>query len=200
MPTGGRRVNDTQPEQCILVQGDAGVIKKIDWIVLKEDGDSRLIISKYILDKKAYSDCREAADWNTSSIRNWLNNEFINEAFTKTEQEKIRMAVIKNESGTAESKDTADKVFMLSREEAGSFLYDNNERLCAPTEYAMPDMMVIPSENGASNACWWLRSPGKNKNSACCVRFDGNINFIGDRGADVKRTNIGVRPVRWIRN
>ena len=70
--------------------------KPIEWIVLDKNAKSSLLISKYILDCKAFDyvdietidnisdDEKENfknIDWSTSSLRNWLNNDFLNYSF-----------------------------------------------------------------------------------------------------------------------
>ncbi len=55
----------------------------ISWRILDRKGDNVFVISKYILDCEYYfNDC-----WKNSNIRKWLNNDFLNTAFTKEEQQ-----------------------------------------------------------------------------------------------------------------
>lgn len=61
----------------------------IDWIVLTYDEEKALVISRFILDNKCFNEGFEEADWENSTIRKWLNGDFINSAFSDAEQERI---------------------------------------------------------------------------------------------------------------
>ena len=61
----------------------------IDWIVLTYDEEKTLVISRYVLDNKCFNEGYEEAEWENSTIRKWLNNDFKNSAFSDAEQERI---------------------------------------------------------------------------------------------------------------
>lgn len=64
----------------------------ISWIVLDEVAEnSYLIVTEKALINLAYN--KEAVDtsWETCSLRQWLNNEFIETAFTTEEAENIQL-------------------------------------------------------------------------------------------------------------
>ncbi len=95
----------------------------IEWEVLEEDGDRMLLISRYVLDAMPYNYNIENTDvtWEKSSIRQWLNNDFYNNAFDADEQRGIVKMKLSNPNnvcwGTKGGKDTEDHVFLLSVEE-----------------------------------------------------------------------------------
>ena len=111
-------------------QDKDGTEKPIEWIVMKKEGNQVLLLSKYVLDAKPYNEELEEVTWETSDIRQWLNNEFYTTAFNKAEKAKIQTSLIKNEDnseyGTSGENDTEDKVFLLSKKEAKT-LFSNNE-------------------------------------------------------------------------
>lgn len=45
-----------------------------------------LLLSHDTIDRKAFNEKYESSTWETCSLRTWMNNVFINSAFTKTEQ------------------------------------------------------------------------------------------------------------------
>ena len=100
-------------------QSDPNGKKKepIEWIVLQKDytNNTASLVSKYILDCKCYNDLRENTTWETCSLRNWLNNEFYNMAFSNDEKKRIVSKIIVNEKnyefGTDGGNSTEDKVF-----------------------------------------------------------------------------------------
>ena len=112
-------------------QDKDGTEKPIKWIVMKNEGNQVLLLSKYVLDAKPYNEELEDVTWETSDIRQWLNNEFYTTAFNKTEKAKIQTSLIKNEYN-----DTEDKVFLLSEKEAETLFSNDDERIANPTGYA----------------------------------------------------------------
>lgn len=60
--------------------------EKIEWLVLEVKDGKALVISKYALDCKPYNTSSTNVTWETCSLRNWLNNDFINSAFSATEK------------------------------------------------------------------------------------------------------------------
>ena len=93
----------------------------IEWQVLDVQDGKALVISKYGLINKAYNTVWTHVTWETCSLRKWLNNEFINEAFGVEEQKMIVTTKLSNpnnsEYGTNGGNDTEDKVFLLGIEE-----------------------------------------------------------------------------------
>ena len=121
-------------------QDKDGTEKPIEWIVMKKEGNQVLLLSKYVLDVKPYNEEFEDVTWETSDIRQWLNNEFYTTAFNKTEKAKIQTSLTKNEDnskyGTSGGNDTEDKVFLLSEKEAETLFSNDDERIAKVTGYA----------------------------------------------------------------
>lgn len=61
----------------------------VEWLVLDVQSDKALLLSKYVLDEKAYNDEEIYVTWEGCSLRNWLNNDFTNSAFTKMNKRKF---------------------------------------------------------------------------------------------------------------
>ena len=144
-------------------QDKDGTEKPIEWIVMKNEGNQVLLLSKYVLDAKPYNN-EEWGDvtWETSDIRQWLNNEFYTTAFNKAEKAKIQTSLTKNEDnskyGTSGGNDTEDKVFLLSEKEAETLFSNDDERIAKVTGYAEKSGVYVNEEKVA---WWWLRSPGR---------------------------------------
>ena len=173
-------------------QDKDGTEKPIEWIVMKKEGNQVLLLSKYVLDAKPYNEELEEVTWETSDIRQWLNNEFYTTAFNKAEKAKIQTSLIKNEDnseyGTSGENDTEDKVFLLSKKEAKTLFSNNEEKIAKATEYAEKSGVYVNEEKVAG---WWLRSPGDNSDSAALVNYYGWV--YGD-GIGVNCNVYGVRP------
>ena len=155
--------------------------EKIEWIVLDRDGDNALLISKYALDcmEKQENDKFKDYEWEGWRVRQWLNGAFYDAAFSADEKEYINTTV------TDAEKETEDKVFVLSVEEAKKYYKDRDDRTCEPTEYA-EKQGVYTASNGS--CWWWLRSPG-DYNRVC---WEGSIHS-GDFTKDY--VDFGIRPV-----
>ena len=173
-------------------QDKDGTEKPIEWIVMKKEGNQVLLLSKYVLDAKPYNKEWEDVTWETSDIRQWLNNEFYTTAFNKAEKAKIQTSLIKNEDnskyGTNGGNDTEDKVFLLSEKETETLFSNKEERIAKATEYATKSGVYVNEEKAA---WWWLRSPGDNSKNAAEV---WNYGWVGRSGDDVDCSNDGVRP------
>ena len=173
-------------------QDKDGTEKPIEWIVMKNEGNQVLLLSKYVLDAKSYNEEWEDVTWETSDIRQWLNNEFYTAAFNKSEKAKIQTSLIKNEDnsehGTSGGNDTEDKVFLLSEKEAETLFSNDDERIAKATEYAEKSGVYVNEEKAV---LWWLRSPGCSRDYAAEVSYYG---WINRSGCDVNSYDVGVRP------
>lgn len=83
----------------------------IEWIVLKEDDFSALVVSKNVLFTRRFDP--SSNDWNNSEIRAYLNGDFFRQAFTDEDRKSVVNAFV-------ESRKT--DVFLLSKSEAESYM------------------------------------------------------------------------------
>lgn len=171
----------------------------VEWIVLAKKDDKALLISKYCLDAKEYdkNENNEFVTWETSTLRQWLNSCFINEAFTDEEKALICDTYLQNpdnpEYGTDGGNDTTDKVFLLSIDETSKYLSDKIVRKAEATDYAKDKGIFVSEENGKS--WWWMRSPGSDDLCASCM---GNDGFVHGDGQMIEDRTCGVRPAMWV--
>lgn len=166
----------------------------IEWLVLgiTKDGKSMLLISRYILDCVQYNDEKVGVTWEDSYVREWLNDTFLNEAFTRTEQKYLKEIysemLCNPQYGTSGGNGTRDMVTLLSIEEAEALFASDKDRRCKATPYAKRQGTQV-YESGA----WWrLRSPGQFETSAASVYAGGQIAYAGDSMWDY---GCGIRPV-----
>ncbi len=166
----------------------------IEWLVLANDGNTATLISRFALDCKPYNTEDTSVTWETCTLRKWLNNEFLQTAFTAEEQ-----AFLKTVSVTADKnpdysvyqgKDTQDKVFLLSFDEVNRYFTSDKDRICYPSAYATAQ--GASTRTDGSGCWWWLRSPGIDNNFAALIRYDGSVNTRGDL---VDYANESIRPV-----
>ena len=133
-------------------------------------------------------------------MRIWLNETFMNTAFTTDEQEKILFSEIcadrNPQYDTKQGNSTNDKVFLLSIAEVGAYLSSQSILDCTPTKYAEAlGVHCIKSKDNNPSCRWWLRSIGGDQKSAAVVMPYGNINCSG---STVNHENNAIRPAIWI--
>ena len=183
-------------------EGDGS--EPIEWIVLTADDDNHaLVISKYGLDCRPYNLKNAHVTWKTCTLRAWLNQDFYAVAFGEAEQKAILAKDVDNSLrqgnsawGISGGENTSDNVFLLSYQEAETYLPDAQNRMCIPTDYAIAHNAYTKSsetEEPQTNCWWWLRSPGSSSTRASRVGTNGSR-----AEDDVTQETVCVRPALWI--
>lgn len=174
----------------------------IEWLVLAKEDNKILVISDKALDCKPYNQSRDYVTWETCSLRNWLNNDFINAAFTAEERAMIPTVTVSAdmnpEYNTNPGNATKDKVFLLSIVEAEKYFTSDEARKCVPTEYAISNGASTSdsyTKGGKATCLWWLRSPGFDQFIAAYVNYFGPVLRYGRSVGNVSNS---VRPAMWI--
>ena len=169
----------------------------VEWLVLDVKDGKALVISKYALDRQQYNTSYTDVTWETCTLRKWLNNDFINSAFTDNEKAMIPTVTVSADKNpyysTNPGNETQDQVFLLSITEANKYFSSYSARQCKPTEYAVAGGAYVNSSNGNCN--WWLRSPGDLQNNAASVNDGG---YFGMYSGNVDNNVYAVRPALWI--
>ena len=172
--------------------------ENIEWIVLANEGNRSLLISRYALDCRQYNTAYKDVTWETCSLRSWLNSTFLNAAFTADEQKAIQKTSVDNSKSqgnnncsTSGGNNTTDQIFLLSYAEAGEYFGSDSDRICKPTAYAKTQGVYTYV---SGNCWWWLRSPGTYQNYAAFVSTDGSLGHFNFVYSD----NYAVRPAFWI--
>ena len=176
--------------------------ENIKWLVLAKEKNRILVISDKALDCQEYNSSDTSVTWETCTLRKWLNNDFINAAFSDDEKAMIPTVTVsadKNpEYDTDPGNATKDRVFLLSIVEAEKYFTSDEARMCVPTEYAISNGAWTSdsyTEGGKATCWWWLRSPGYYQYDAAFACIDGDIN---EHGNYVYGGNRAVRPAMWI--
>ncbi len=180
--------------------------EELEWIVMDINEDSMLLLSRYVLVPMRYNEDYVDVTWETSSLRAWLNDEFMNMVFSEEEKERILLTVNENPGNpiydTVGGNTTEDKVFIFSSDEANAYLYTDEQKFvngsAEPTEYAREMGTVLSQKEGyEGRVTWWLRTPGVFQYSAAFVDSDG---YVYPNGAVVNNdTYSGVRPAVCIK-
>ncbi|MBQ5326225.1 MAG: hypothetical protein J6K80_03370, partial [Oscillospiraceae bacterium] len=155
----------------------------IVWRVLDiyNENEKALLVTKDIVALMAFAEGTET--WEDSLVRQWLNNDFINEAFTDEEAAIILSTDItitpNAEYGTSGGNSTTDKVFLLSEAEVNSYFIDGEARR---------------SNYNGELEDWWTITSGEDETSIIIVISEGTILTDGY----MKRQEEGVRPAMWV--
>lgn len=170
--------------------------ERILWQVLDRQPGKVLLVAVEGLFSLAYHSY-EDTDWENSQIREMLNGEFFETAFTQAEKERILLT----ENITQENElyavvgetTTFDRVFLLSAQEAEKYFASDEERGMSPSSMASRQGINYNARLG--NSWWWLRTMGAEKNMAAVVSNEGEIDLKGNR---VNLMAGGVRPAMWV--
>lgn len=166
----------------------------IEWLVLTRMGKKILVISKYCLDNQTYLGATMKGTWDTSILRQWLNDDFINSAFSANEQGIILQSYVPLDTKyhTDSGKETYDKIFLLSMAEAFDYFPSESSRKCKATAYAKAQ----GAQTDRYNYClWWLRTRDRNSLGGEYVDNAGNVYHWG---GGTQTGCEAVRPVMWI--
>ena len=169
----------------------------IEWLVLDRQDNNVLLISRFALDCRQYNNTLSSITWETSSLRSWLNNSFLNEAFSPDEQIKIVTTQVNADKNptysTNPGNNTSDKIFIQSIVETKQYFASDNARQVHATDYAIANGAYLGIDG---NAWCWLRSPGYDSEKAAGIMTSGGIDDFGD---DVYGDVCGsIRPALWV--
>ena len=157
----------------------------IEWQVLDAKDGKLLLISTNAIDAARYSERHTELSWETSDIRKWLNDNFLNEVFTEAEKGIISKTVLTD-------METEDQIYLLSVEEAEHYFPAKEDRICKATSRAISSK--VDRNYGTSACTWWLRTL-RDGSTAIVVEKDGEIM---KNGYGVFDDDNGIRPVMWI--
>lgn len=188
----------------------------LTWTVIDEE--KNLVICNNVIDSQPYNNCLYsisgnfyndengtvyANNWEHSSVRDWLNNDFYSTAFSKTEKAGINTTSISNkcyqtitgETGYEylDSGNTTDSIFLLSYEELINCSVENIN-VSQSTDYAKCQGVETESDS----ATWILRTPTNGPTySINAIRSDDNSS-VGQWYSICTFT--GIRPVFALKN
>ena len=185
------------------------------WLVLERQDDRMLILSEYILFEMAYANRRGSNTWEDSSLRDYLNHDFI---YTFTPEERALIIPVINENpdnprfNTDGGSDTEDLVFILNLEEILKYFGDSGER--RNNGRFINDIYntrrIAPDVNGNDVWSWWVRTPGSESRRVAHVSqagwgtsrgrilVGGARGSIWTEGTTITCRDVGVRPAMWV--
>ena len=183
----------------------------IRWIILAKEEGRKLCIS----DCKPYHRAPEMVTWASCTLREWLNHDFFQAAFSPEEQQRILPTCLTNHREYPQHS-TTDKIFLLDYQQAVDYFEAEDHpitRSALTTPYARSQGGWFLSEEEAGDdeaelawaGTWWLRCPAviptKNPDGLfdvqSCVNYDDYIELYA---AGVEETDVCVRPALWLKD
>ena len=161
--------------------------ESLAWVVLSKDEDKMLLLCRDAIATAQYNSEFSSTGWEQSSVRAWLNGEFLDGVFTEADSARLLPLVDK---GSTEG----SKVFLLSAQEAESLLAERREFAAAVPSQAAEAQGAGLRANGA--VCWWLRDSGFSPKYAAYVNSDGSVNT---QGIYCDNRQFCLRPAIWVR-
>ena len=172
----------------------------IEWMVLEAQNGKVLLISRYGIEARPFHDSAAEVYWEGSDLRAWLNNDFMEQAFSSSERSDILQTTLMNsqydtqdpsEKPAMELSKTRDRVFLLSEEEVKSYLPEEDDRICEASTAVRNSDIKMP--NGKCS--WWLRSSNMEKDGTAQI-VSGTNGQIEDSSCEL--VNV-IRPAMWIK-
>ena len=183
----------------------------IQWRVLDKNDGKLLVISDKALD--CVGSCYEWRQvekpvWATSCARGWLNNYFMQTAFTPAEQARISLSDIHTDPSPGfdndPGPDTQDYVFLLSAQETEQYFPTAESRRVLLSDYVHPHLKMRVNRQGWGTDAtrihgdWVLRSPNKDGFFAYILDYQTLYWTAGDIWYDSVGFEVDVRPAMWI--
>lgn len=162
----------------------------LDWVVLKENGTKKLIITKYCIEAIPYHMEAGKTSWADSFIKEWMDSILFEEIFNEREKNlviNVQLEDTYNSEYETWAEGTESKIFLLSVEELEKNLLNNSTaNIFEWTKYMV--------NRGAATQClgFWLRTPG--------IDYDGAVyakTKYFEKGDGCVNYNF-VRPAVWI--
>jgi hypothetical protein len=192
-------------------------VEPIKWKVLKTSSNTFTLLSAYVLTSHLFNTTSgestvngvtyKANNYYNSTIRSWLNSDFLSQAFRLDSTFIDTTSVDNSLSSTGQSNNsyvcdnTQDKVFLLSRSETTSSDFgfsDDNSRLCEATDYTIANQIELSCSSSHYYTCnWWTRSPWQRPTNATDQQYVSAPDKNGSLTVYLYQVNtddIGVRP------
>lgn len=185
----------------------------ISWTVLEETDGKVMILCDMIIDSQNYyTDVKPykvndkdvyTNNYERSTIRKWLNDDFYNTAFDQLQKEIILTTNVHNLADRTDSPkkntyacgNTKDKIFLLSYAGAKAHFKEAENRQKKPTDYAQSQGAFTDTASGTESGYWWLRSPSSHDSFAVSgVYSSGNLSY-----GNVADSSYGVVPCLWLK-
>lgn len=174
---------------------EIGYSGNIEWLVVDRNVDSYLLVSRYIIDCKNYNNSDKEVTWENSTLNEWLNNYFLNGAFTSDEIAYMNFvnefAIAGNGKVSLLNIDACDKYFGLEDVEKRNYKLSAKATTWAKSNFE--ETVDVKNSDYYDCGSFYLTDNGTTDRKAAWV---GQYGHIYKEGQAVKLEHgDGVRPV-----
>ena len=190
--------------------------KPVLWRVLSTEDGKLMLLSEYGLEKMPFNEKGGEVEWESSSVRKWMNETLFNTLFTEEEQSVVETTHVVNVDnpryGVDCGPDTEDKLYLLSWDECMNEAYgftkgesenvaptESNSRICYLADYKTEKAIYGKGDVngnqiwvGKKSCSWLLRTAGFAKGYICDVDVYGDVYHHEQRKTKKK---LWIRPV-----
>ncbi|MDR0848862.1 MAG: DUF6273 domain-containing protein [Propionibacteriaceae bacterium] len=157
--------------------GDHVSVGGYSWTLLNKDRKTALLLCDQIVDYQPYNTEYAQVNWETCTLRTWLNNDFLSSLPKDFQSALVDVDASGKRVRVAVGATNTDKLFLLSSEEEEDLLPKKDTR--------------IAYRHDGDAWWWWLRSVGAPRDRAPIVLDDGRVRPNADT---VHNAYGGVRP------
>lgn len=181
----------------------------IVWRVLKETEEKLFLLSEYNIECKQFHEKNDSVIWEQSSLRKWLNGDFLRTAFNEEERECILETEVPNEGNPISFSEgqwikggpsTMDKIFLLSYRDVmnveygfDGYITQSETREAKNTDWTRV-MGALTNPEKENGGWWWLRNPGRSHQRNGRIDVYGTVYFQGEPITEFA----GVRPAMYL--
>ncbi|HWT27400.1 MAG TPA: DUF6273 domain-containing protein [Mobilitalea sp.] len=174
--------NQKVAAEKLLIQsskvGDTVKLGNCDWEILDIANNQAFLMKKAGVSDIAYNNTAGNVTWEQSSLRKWLNSDFLNTTFSAAERNNIVVTQVVGSNntvyGTSGGNTTQDYLYLMGIDEVSKY----------------GNLFAAFKTNS------WLRNPGNSQSSAAFISVKGTIMPYG---YDVSSTDFSARPVMWFK-
>ena len=147
-----------------------------EWQVLAREGDRLLLITNTTVGMRKYNDTEDDISWENSTLRTWLNGEFMEDAFTDSQRDMVLTTDVTCDDGAV----VQDRCFIISADEARD-LFEATE-----------DGEINHDRTTTDN--WWMRSSSNDDQHKDIGWMNGSLFLDGY----TPTSTCGVRVAAWV--
>jgi len=183
-------------------------VEPIRWRVLYQEKGKAMLLCDTILESRAfdeYNNGQYSNNYAASDVRDWLNAQFYETAFTLEEKNKVRQENVDNSPASTgvstneyACENTFDRVFLLSVAEVNNaeWGFTPENRRMNTSDFSRATGAYMNTNDRYGCGWWWTRSPYEyGPIDVYHVSYDGDAGaYVGA----VRSASKGVVPALWI--
>ena len=180
--------------------------ESIEWIVIDKQEDKIMVVSKCIIAMQPFNTTNEGhISWEKCTLRKWLNNDFLNEAFSDAEKKLISDTTVSNTEYLARGFSysttdylTTDKVFLLGENERDMLSSVDALKGIGTDSVIALFGDVANRDSSDFKFLWWLRTTWEDAvDCRASVVYGASYDEHKHDTYNVEES-AGVRPAMWI--